>query len=103
MAHKFTIEYDLMVGLHGGWDGRDHCLGVYDTVEQAQAAFTSATDKVHDYYMELPFERRQRASWMVAVYARRIDEDGELTDEDAWNDLTEEEKSIINSLNVGKI
>ena len=101
MAHKFTIEYDLIVG--GRSDGRDHCLGIYDTLEQAQAAFASASEKVHDYYMELPFERRQRASWMVAVYAWRVDEDGELTDEDAWNDLTEEEKRIINSLNVGKI
>lgn len=101
MAHKFTIEYDMHIGNFGD-DGCDKCLGVYGTLDECQASFSTACERVHDHYMNLSYSKRKITSYLVAVYAWKVDEDGEITDEDAWNELTEEEKDIINSLSLIK-
>lgn len=100
MEHKFTIEYDMHQGLFRRDDGRDKCLGIYDSLDDAESEFYRKVEQIHGYFMDLPYETRKRTSYLVACYCWEVDEDGELTCEEAWNDLSEEEKKRLNALNV---
>lgn len=100
MSHRFTIEYDMSQGLFSRDDGRDKCLAVCDTLDEAEAKFPAAMEKVHDYYMELSYEKRKRAHYLVACFCWKVDEDGEITNEEGWDELTDDEKKRMNNLNV---
>ena len=96
MNIKFAIEYDMYHGLFDGVECGQ--IGVYDSLDEVEAAFTSAIEKVHSYYGKLPYDKRQHTSYLVATYCRRVDEDGKLTDEEVWDELTEDDKERLNSL-----
>jgi hypothetical protein len=94
--HKFTIEYDLYAGLRD--DGRNHCLGIYDTLEDARKDFWRCVDTAGQYFNEVPIARRRNSTYLVATYCWEVDADGEITCNDAWDELSDQEKEQLNKL-----
>lgn len=98
--HKFAIEYDFSDGTETVDPGADRCLGVYDTLDECEVNFSKHHDEVHSHWQSLPESKRRRTSYLIACYCWKVDEDGELTDEEAWNDLSDDEKERANNLSV---
>lgn len=95
--HKFTIEYDISTGLFD--DGRNHCLGEYGTLDEAEEDFGRCLETTAAYFNEVPIKKRRTSSYLVACYCWLTDEDGNVTGDDGWHELTEDEKKRIDRLN----
>lgn len=99
--HKFTVTYDFASGIRRDVDpGADRLLAVYDTLDECEQNFHRLCETVHDHWLNLPYSIRKHTSYLVYVSCWKVDEDGELTDEEVWEELSEADKERMSNLSV---
>lgn len=97
--HKFEVTYDYSCGIRQFVDpGADRCLAIYDTLDECEQNFHRLCEEVHDHWENLPCNIRKHTSYLVYVSCWKVDEDGELTNEEEWLDLPDSDKERINNL-----
>lgn len=94
---KFTIECDWSQGLFGDhWTERLSVFGkdVWDSIDDVESAFFSLDmfekwDKLKD---------KEDTAYFVQAHVWKIDNDGNITTEDGWNELSGNDQNRMSDL-----
>lgn len=94
---KFTIECDWSQGLFGKhWTERLSVFGrnEWDTVEDVSGAFYALD--MFDKWDAL--KNKEDTAYFVQAYVWKTDEDGNITTEDGWDELSDDDKNRMSDL-----